>query len=151
METNAANVVDICNARHRIPVRSPEYSTKYFVLLIARVQILFTFFLKRLNGHKSVLTKKPFLPVSQHFGLSDHSIEDFNRMKILVIEQNCLYSDFQRHNRERFALKNSVFYIRTVLTGFMYIFFHSVYSQRIFYYCHKVQDLCSPPLINDNL
>ena len=31
----------------------------------------------------------------------------------------------------------------------MYIFFHSVYSQRIFYYCHKVQDLCSPPLIND--
>ena len=31
----------------------------------------------------------------------------------------------------------------------MYIFFHSVYSQRIFYYCHKVQDLCSPALIND--
>ena len=31
----------------------------------------------------------------------------------------------------------------------MYIFFHSVYNQRIFYYCHKVQDLCSPPLIND--
>jgi hypothetical protein len=31
----------------------------------------------------------------------------------------------------------------------MYIFFHSVYSQRIFYYCHKVQDLCSPPLFND--
>jgi hypothetical protein len=39
--------------------------------------------------------------VSQHFRLSDHSLEDFNRMKILVIEQN------------------------------------------------KVQDLCSPPLIND--
>jgi hypothetical protein len=31
----------------------------------------------------------------------------------------------------------------------MYIFFHSAYSQRIFYYCHNVQDLCSPPLIND--
>jgi hypothetical protein len=31
----------------------------------------------------------------------------------------------------------------------IYIFFHSVYSQRIFYYCHKVQDLCSPTLIND--
>ena len=56
-------------------------------------------FHKRLNGHMSDLTKKSFLPVSQHFGLSDHSLEDFNRMKILVIEQNCLCSDFQRENR----------------------------------------------------
>jgi hypothetical protein len=113
VETNAANVVDICNTRHRIPVRSPENSTKYFVLLIARVQILFTFlsvpfvasckyvgeskqpFHKRLNGHRSDLTKKSFLPVSQHCGLSDHSLEDFNKMKILVIEQN----------RERFWIK----------------------------------------------
>jgi hypothetical protein len=39
--------------------------------------------------------------VSQHFGLSDQSLDDFNIMKILVIEHN------------------------------------------------KVQDLCSPPLIND--
>ena len=62
-------------------------------------------FHKRLNGHRSDLTKKPFLPVSQHFGLSDHSLEDFNRMKILVIEQNCLWSDFQRENRERFWIK----------------------------------------------
>jgi hypothetical protein len=30
--------------RLRIPVRSPENSTKYFALLIARVQMLFTFF-----------------------------------------------------------------------------------------------------------
>jgi hypothetical protein len=37
-----------------------------------------------------IYTKKPFLPVSQHFGLSDHRLEDFNRMKILAIEQNCL-------------------------------------------------------------
>ena len=62
-------------------------------------------FHKRLNGHRSDLTKKPFLPVSQHFGLSDHGLEDFNRMKILVIEQNCLWSDFQRENRERFWIK----------------------------------------------
>ena len=53
----------------------------------------------------SDLTKKPFLPVSQHFGLSDYSVEEFNRMKILVIEQNCLWSDFQRENRERFWIK----------------------------------------------
>jgi hypothetical protein len=31
------------NTRHRIPVRSPENSTTYCVLLIARVQLLFTF------------------------------------------------------------------------------------------------------------
>jgi hypothetical protein len=59
-------------------------------------------FHKRRNGHRSNLTKKPFLPVSQHFGLSDHSVDDFNRMKILIIEQNCLWIDVQRENRERF-------------------------------------------------
>jgi hypothetical protein len=31
----------------------------------------------------------------------------------------------------------------------MYIFFYSVYSQQISYYGYKVQDLCSPPLINE--
>ena len=55
-----------------------------------------------------ILQTRPFLPVSQHFGLSDHSFEDFNRMKILVIEQNCLWSDFQRENRERFWIKETV-------------------------------------------
>jgi hypothetical protein len=43
--------------------------------------------------------------VSQHPRLSDHSLEDFNRMKILIIEHNCLWSDFQRENRERFWIK----------------------------------------------
>ena len=62
-------------------------------------------FHKRLNGHRSDLTKKTFLPVSQHSRLSGHSLEDFNRMKILIIEQNCLWSDFQRENRERFWIK----------------------------------------------
>jgi hypothetical protein len=33
------------------------------------------------------------------------SLEDFNRMKILVIEQNCLWGDFQRENREIFWIK----------------------------------------------
>jgi hypothetical protein len=43
--------------------------------------------------------------VSQHSRLSDHSLEDFNKMKILIIEHNCLWSDFQRENRERFWIK----------------------------------------------
>ena len=118
METNAANAVSICNTRHRIPVRSPEHSTKYLALLIAIVQMLFTFLSvpfvasntlaclsRRLNGHRSDLANKTFLPVSQHYRLSDHSLEDFNRMKILIIEQNCLWSDFQRENRERIWIK----------------------------------------------
>jgi len=62
-------------------------------------------FHKRLTGHKSDLTKKPFLTVSEHFGMSDHSLEDFNRMKILVVEQNCMWSNFQSENRERFWIK----------------------------------------------
>ena len=62
-------------------------------------------FHKRMNGHRSDLTKKPFRPVCQHFGLSDHSLEDFTRMKILVIDHNCLWSDFQRENREIFWIK----------------------------------------------
>jgi hypothetical protein len=63
-------------------------------------------FHKRLNGHRGDLAKKSFLPVSQYFGLFDHSLEDFNRMKIfVVIEQNCLWGDFQRENRERFCIK----------------------------------------------
>jgi hypothetical protein len=52
-----------------------------------------------------VILQKTFLPVSQHFRLSDHSLEGFNRMKILIIEQNGLWSDFQRENRERFWIK----------------------------------------------
>jgi hypothetical protein len=48
VETNAANAVNICNTRHRIPVRPPENSTTYFALLIATVQMLFTFLRFRL-------------------------------------------------------------------------------------------------------
>jgi hypothetical protein len=64
-------------------------------------------FHKRLNEQRSDLTKKSFLPVSRHFRLYDQSLEDFNRMKILVIEQNCLRIG------KGFGLKNSVFHNRT--------------------------------------
>jgi hypothetical protein len=60
---------------------------------------------KRLNGHRNDLTKKSFLPVSQHIKLSDHSLDDFNSMQILIIEQDCLWSDFQHEHRERFWIK----------------------------------------------
>jgi hypothetical protein len=45
------------------------------------------------------------LQKSQHFRLSDHRLEDFNRMKIFIIEQNYLWSDFQRENRVRIWIK----------------------------------------------
>ena len=87
-------------------------------------------FHKRLNGHKSDFTKKTFLPVSQHFGLSDHSLEDFSRMKILVIEQSSLWSDLQRENRDRFWIKELRVLQRTVLTEnnrFLCIFSFTVF------------------------
>ena len=46
-----------------------------------------------MNGHRSDLTKKPFLPVSRI-------------LTEIEIEQNCLWSDFQRENRERFWIKD---------------------------------------------
>ena len=52
-----------------------------------------------------VTLQKTFLSVNEHFGMSDHSLEDFNRMKILVTEQNCLWSDLQRENLEKFWIK----------------------------------------------
>ena len=62
-------------------------------------------FHKRLNGHRSDLTKKVFLPVSQHFRLPDHSLNDFDSMKILIIEHNCDWRDSQREARESFWIK----------------------------------------------
>lgn len=62
-------------------------------------------FHKRLNGHRSDLTKKPYIPVSQHFRLPDHDLKDFDHMKILVIEQDCTWQNRQRENREKFWIK----------------------------------------------
>jgi hypothetical protein len=58
-----------------------------------------------LTGRNVFFVRSLLCPFSQHFRLSDHSLEDFNRMKIVIIEQNCLWSDFQRENRERFLIK----------------------------------------------
>jgi hypothetical protein len=89
-------------------------------------------FHKRLNGHRSDLTKKTFLPVSQHSRRSDHSLEDFNRMKSSSLNRTVCGVIFNVIIGKDFGLKNSVFYIRTVLTEnnkiVMYIFFHSVNS-----------------------
>jgi hypothetical protein len=41
-----------------------------------------------MNGHRSDLTKKTLLPVSQHFVLPGHSLDDFGRSKIYIIDHN---------------------------------------------------------------
>ena len=121
METNAANAVDII-MQHSSSFTSKVSGKQYNIFCTVNcVNIIYIIecsvcglqyvgkskqpFHKRLNGHRSDLTKKTFLPVSQHSRLSDNSLEDFNRMKILIIEQNCLLSDFQRENREIFWIK----------------------------------------------
>ena len=48
----------------------------------------------------SDLTKKTFLPVSQHFVLPGHSLEDFGRSKINIIDHNLSWKENQRHTRE---------------------------------------------------
>jgi hypothetical protein len=44
-------------------------------------------FNKRMNGHRSDLTKKTLLPVSQHFVSPGHSLDDFGRSKIYIIDR----------------------------------------------------------------
>jgi hypothetical protein len=45
-------------------------------------------FNKRMNGHRSDLTKKTLLPMSQHFVSLGHSLDDFVRSKIYIIDHN---------------------------------------------------------------
>jgi hypothetical protein len=154
-----------------MPVRSPENSTKYFALLIARVQILFTFssvpfvasntmlahrkkcifckvtpvsiqaFVEGLLRLANVLeaTNGTLENVNNICTLAINSAKyfvDFHRMNILIIEQNSLWSDFQRGNREIFWIKElRVLHpdgINRKQEICMYIFFHSVCSYRIF-------------------
>ena len=42
-------------------------------------------FNKRMNGHRSDLTKKTLLPVSQHFVSPGHSLDDFGRSKFISL------------------------------------------------------------------
>jgi hypothetical protein len=121
VETNTANVVDICNTCHRIPVRSPENRTTYFVLLIARVHILFTVWRVQCVASNSLASLSSpstnawmdtlvTLQTSNFFVCASTSdslttVSKILTMKILVIKQNCLWNDFQRQNRERFWIK----------------------------------------------
>jgi hypothetical protein len=55
---------------------------------------------KEMNGHRSDLTKKTLLPVSP-----GHSLDDFVRSKIYIIDHNPSWKENQRHKRESFWIR----------------------------------------------
>jgi hypothetical protein len=50
--------------------------------------------------HRSDLTKNMLLPVSQHFVSPGHSLDDFGRSKIYIIDHNPSWKENQRQKRE---------------------------------------------------
>jgi hypothetical protein len=62
-------------------------------------------FNKRKNGHRSDLTKKTLLPVSQHFVSPGHSLDDFGISKIYIIDHNPSWKENQRQKRESFWIR----------------------------------------------
>ena len=62
-------------------------------------------FNKRMNGHRSDLTKKTLLSVSQHFVSPGHSLEDFGRFKIYIIDHNPSWKENQRQKKESFWIR----------------------------------------------
>ena len=62
-------------------------------------------FNKWMNGHRSDLTKKTHLPVSQHFLSPGHSLDDFGRSKIYIIDHNPSWKENQRQKREGFWIR----------------------------------------------
>ena len=62
-------------------------------------------FNKRMNGHRSDLTKKTLLPVSQHFVSPGHSLDDFGRSKIYIIDHNPSWKENQKQKKESFWIR----------------------------------------------
>jgi hypothetical protein len=48
----------------------------------------FVEWLERMNGHRSDLTKKTLLPVSQHFVSPGYSLDNFGRSIFFIIDHN---------------------------------------------------------------
>ena len=62
-------------------------------------------FNKKMNGHRSDHTKQTLLPMSQHFVSPGHSLDDFVRSKIYIIDHNPSWKENQRHKRESFWIR----------------------------------------------
>jgi hypothetical protein len=57
-------------------------------------------FNKRMNEHRSDLTKKTLLPVNKHFVSPGDSLDDIGRSKIDIIDHNPSWKENQRKTRE---------------------------------------------------
>jgi hypothetical protein len=65
-----------------------------------------------MNGHRSDLTKKTLLSVSQHFVSPEHSLDDIGRSKIYIIDHNPSWKEIQRQKKREFLdprVTNSTF------------------------------------------
>jgi hypothetical protein len=58
-----------------------------------------------MNGHRSDLTKTTLLSVSQHFVSPGHSLDDFGRSEIYIIDHNPSEKENQRQKRESFWMR----------------------------------------------
>jgi hypothetical protein len=89
-------------------------------------------FHKRLNGHRSALPKRHFFLWASNPDCLTTVSRIWTRWKSSSLNIALSGVIFNVRIGKDFGLKNSVFYIRTVLTEhnnrLMYIFFHSVYS-----------------------
>jgi hypothetical protein len=114
--TSVASAVSNCNTHKCSIARRKERSIRSFAMSIAKRLMWFTSkthvcgsqyvgesiqpFNKRMNGHRSDLTKRTLLPVSQHFVSPGHSLDDFVRSKIYIIDHNPSWKENQRHKIE---------------------------------------------------
>jgi hypothetical protein len=119
--TSVAIAVSNCNTHKCSIARRQERSIRYFAMSIAKHIMWFTSlthvcgskyvgenvqpFNKRMNGHRSDLTKKTLLPVSRHFVSPGHSLEDFGRSKIYIIDHNPSCKENQRQKKESFWIR----------------------------------------------
>jgi predicted GIY-YIG superfamily endonuclease len=62
-------------------------------------------FNRRMNRHRSDLTKKTLLPVSEHVVSPLHSLDDLGRSKIYIIDHNPSLKENQRQKRESFWIR----------------------------------------------
>jgi hypothetical protein len=58
-----------------------------------------------MNGHRSDLTKKTLLPVSQRFVSPGHSLDDVGKSNFFIIDYNLSWKENQRQKRESFWIR----------------------------------------------
>jgi hypothetical protein len=58
-----------------------------------------------MNGHRSGFTKKTLLPMSHHFVSPGHSLDDFGRSKMYIIDHNPSWKEKSKKKKESFWIR----------------------------------------------